>query len=686
MEYSLQNLNKNAQLNNLTINEIIDTLNLIGFEVDDIFTEKSPTNCFSDNIRVLIKIPSNREDLLNETFLLQDLSAVLLFQLYKTWEKIKPNYYFILKQKYYENYNYQSIDIESELSDLVIYSIPLKAENPSYSPIWVQNKLKNLGLPFQNNINDIVELVKFEWGQSFQSLNLGKSKNLVLKKLSESQRFKNSEDKEYELKEGTLVLTNEKNEILTFLGLMNINLSQTKNGEIYIQGLYYDIHENALQLNPLQSILSLRHLRNEFLENFKFAFQRLLTLFDVVYSMKCYPKMYSCAKRPTKLNPRRILKLEKQALKKTLNLDTFDSKIFKKAGLKIICRTPKELYFDIPNARNDLRREIDLIEEYSRFIGYKNFPEILPRKTFVYSNTKSQAINYLKQFFLNCSFSEIITSPIKSKEYQKKSSVLITNPLTSELSNLRTELLSELAQNFETNLRLTTQSISLFEIGRVFQKTEMGILEIDKFGGVFQVEKRKKGKIPNTEWFVAKGVIENFLKNFGYTEENLTIESIKGQSLMLHQTKSITIKFKNKIIGIFGELTPHFEKLKSAKFSIYLFEFDLRYFENWRMNSVISTYQEPSKYPVIIKDLSFTIEKATNFSFLKREIKKQSSFLKEIHFFDVYFEEKDLSSINLGVRLFFQSSSQTLKTEQVDIELQKISTFLIDTFSIQFKS
>ena len=37
MEYSLYYLNKQANLKNLKVNEIIDKLNLIGFEVDDIF-------------------------------------------------------------------------------------------------------------------------------------------------------------------------------------------------------------------------------------------------------------------------------------------------------------------------------------------------------------------------------------------------------------------------------------------------------------------------------------------------------------------------------------------------------------------------------------------------------------------------------------------------------------------------
>merc|ERR1712070_1043949 len=124
-----------------------------------------------------------------------------------------------------------------------------------------------------------------------------------------------------------------------------------------------------------------------------------------------------------------------------------------------------------------------------RFIGYKNFSEILPVNEFTYSKTKNESINYLKTFLLNYGFTEILTNPIKSTETQINSSIFISNPLTSELSNLRTELLSELTKHFEANLRLNAQSINLFEIGRIFQKTENGIIEIDKLGGVFQLER-----------------------------------------------------------------------------------------------------------------------------------------------------------------------------------------------------
>ena len=73
MEYSLYQLNKYAKLNDINLSDIVDRLNLIGFEVDDIFYERCTTDKFINNIRLLIEIPSNREDLLNEQLFLKEL-------------------------------------------------------------------------------------------------------------------------------------------------------------------------------------------------------------------------------------------------------------------------------------------------------------------------------------------------------------------------------------------------------------------------------------------------------------------------------------------------------------------------------------------------------------------------------------------------------------------------------------
>ena len=82
MEYSLHTLHRQTELPSLTLQELINKLNLTGFEVDDVFEEPLKVNPSVQNIRLLIKIPANREDLLHESLLVKELAILFLFQIF----------------------------------------------------------------------------------------------------------------------------------------------------------------------------------------------------------------------------------------------------------------------------------------------------------------------------------------------------------------------------------------------------------------------------------------------------------------------------------------------------------------------------------------------------------------------------------------------------------------------------
>ena len=51
--------------------------------------EQYKVNQFINDIRLLIKIPANREDLLTETLLLNELSTIFSLKKYEIWKNLK---------------------------------------------------------------------------------------------------------------------------------------------------------------------------------------------------------------------------------------------------------------------------------------------------------------------------------------------------------------------------------------------------------------------------------------------------------------------------------------------------------------------------------------------------------------------------------------------------------------------
>ena len=680
MEYSLHYLNKLANLQNITLTEIVERLNLIGFEVDDIYIEELEKNFFSKNIRFLLKIPANREDLLIEELFLKELVRLFTLENISKWKLLKPDYFFLLKKHYFSTKSYKSFEIKSSIKDILIYNIQLKINQKFVPPKWLQQKLINNGIECNQNINDLVNLVCFEWGQSLQlSTNTNLSSEFFVEKLKSDEIFSvnNFDKKEIILPKNSIVLKNNLNEIKSCLGYLSpILIDDTNEKILNIQALFYDIHVNSLNLSLLNTKLSSRYLRKTFLEFFRISIQRFLTLFELLTN-NSEIKINKCKtiSQEIKIEPIKILKLRKISLLNFLNVKNCDETIFEKSGLSIICKTKTEFYFEIPNTRKDLTREIDLIEEYSRFIGYKNFKEILPEKIGTKNFLQKNKYKFLKQYFINLGFNETLHSSIEENKKENKHSILLNNPLNNDFFLLRTELSRKIFQTFENNVRSGFLNNNFFEIGRIFKKINTNFIEEDRFVAIFEPLFGKNENLIAFDWYVNKGFFESLLNIFGHTE--ILFEETSNKNSLYHPKRSCLIKSDKRLLGIFGEINPIFS---SSKKTILLMELNLSEFQDSQLLSKINFSKEISKYPSITKDLSFLIEKNTNFIDLQNSLKNITKNLKQFYFFDIYFQNSISTKINMGIRFEFQSELETLTNIQIEKELEMIKNFLEEKF------
>ena len=698
MEYSLYTLNKKAKLNNLTSTELINTLNLIGFEVDGISTDSLKTNKFIEDKKLLIKIPANREDLLNETLLLEDFSLLFLFQIYKIWEQLKFDYEFLIREKYEKSSSIKTNLIIQKNIDCFAYKLNIKFPKQKNSPLWLKTKLANSNIASKNFLTDILNLVLLEFGSNF-GVCFSKAfsdNDLSVELLLKEEHFKTCDSETIFLPKGSIVLKDKLNNIHSVFSNLSIfiendtitknfnelNSNDFSNRIIPLTFIFNTSFEdkNIIENKNLKKVLPF--LRKSFSQNLQISFQRLLTLFEILGEAEIL-KIYKTDSKNLALVTNKELKLQKKLLTKILNLQEYDSKIFEKAGLNIISENEEYLYFAIPATRRDLQREIDLIEEYSRFVGYKNFTEILPVKSLNKNKKQFKNYEFVQNFFLNYGFTEVFTNSIQDKK-QQKNQIHITNPLNQEFHSLRTSILPELFKIFEINLKLGASNLNFFEIGRVFKRVNQKIVEQDKLSGIFHFKFHSNLSQSDYNWLVIKGFFEMFLSNFDYS--NLSFETLESKNLYFHPTRSIRIKHEDKILGTIGEINPKIGQLQASKLSIYIFDFNLNHFKSYRMKNEIKIAREYSKYPSIFKDLSFLIDKNENFSRLKDEIKKITKELKTLSFFNVYFDKSYRENqINVVVRLEFQSVNETLTNEIIESEIQNIKLGLKKLANVEFR-
>jgi phenylalanyl-tRNA synthetase beta chain len=628
---------------------------------------------------LLLKIPSNREDLLIESFLENELKTIFLFEFYSIWKKLKQNYVFVLKE-IYSKYKPLNLDyIKDDFNATLYYKIKIENYSELESPQWIKNKLENKGFLSQNLLSDLLSFTNFEYGSTINLVKKQTRNNLYLEKTNKIQFLTDINNNLIEIPKESLVVKSN-NQIISVLGYTTQQI--TKNTEEFeLEYIYYDIHKNILNLNSINTKLSLRYLRKSYIENYKKGFERLLSLIEILTPFKITSNITILKNKLINLEHLKILKLKKLKLKNILNINELDLNIFKDAGLEIICETPNELYFNLPNFRNDLEREIDLIEEYSRFIGYKNFAQIKPTKNLIYSKRKIKNISFIKQYFLTNNFFEVFTNSLIENSLNETNHIKLTNPLNKELAFLRNDLISNLIPIFENSLRSGFLQKRFFEIGRVFKNHKGKIIEQEKIGSIFQLDRTINFDL---DWFYAKGILENLLKNFGLND--YYFETFKSVQKKYHPTRTILIKAKNKVIGIFGELHPQIREKILTKNPVYLFEINLIHLNSFKLNSKIKIYNDSSKYPQITKDLSFIIKKETNLYLIKKFIKQTLPNLKEVSFFDLYFNRSEKKSVSVAINLQFQSKTNTLINETIEKELEALKIKLIKEFDIQFKT
>ncbi len=136
----------------------------------------------------------------------------------------------------------------------------------------------------------------------------------------------------------------------------------------------------------------------------------------------------------------------------------------------VVSPKPDRLAVQVPGGRPDLTREVDLIEEVARIVGYDRFPDTLRGQPLgvVPDAASEQQAARLRRTLTGFGLHEALTVPLGP--CLGDDCVAIQNPLSQEEAYLRPALLPGLARRVEHNWRMQQREVRLFEIGHVFRR------------------------------------------------------------------------------------------------------------------------------------------------------------------------------------------------------------------------
>ncbi|PKM93024.1 MAG: phenylalanine--tRNA ligase subunit beta [Elusimicrobia bacterium HGW-Elusimicrobia-4] len=559
------------------------------------------------------------------------------------------------------------------------------------SPKWIIDRLTNCGLRPINNVVDITNYILLEYGQPLHAFDIAQLKNkIIVRNAKKGEKILALDNNEYSLDDEMLVIADEDVPVAIagVIGGTSTSVTDaTKN--IFLEAAYFDpisIRKTSrkLAISTDSSYRFIRGIDAKNVSNIAMLAAEMIRKICGGEIVEGAVDIYPNPSEPIKieLDINRVNKI----LGAEISIDEIKNILSRLGFIYSLLPTPYSLSVTVPSHRNDVKDEIDLVEEIARIYGYNNIKtsdKISYRTNISAADKTEQIIDRIKDVAVSAGFFETVSYNFISKEdllklKLKESEWEIKNPVSMEEPFLTTSLIPQLIQNAIRNFNRGKNDIKFFEIGRVFLEKEQTFFS----GCVSGCETGWwKGKPSPIGFYFLKGFIETVFTEIGISDYRFE----KNAFEMFHKNQSVKIKISDKTVGHFGLLAPDIKNEMDLKTDLYVFEIVLDELADF--TDFGKKYVPVPKYPSVERDLA--VEVSQNFSAdeITGVIKKEGDdILSEIKLFDFY-EGVQIKEghKSLAFNMTFIRKDRTLKDEEVNTAIKKIISQLEKKFSAKIR-
>ncbi|MCX7778828.1 MAG: phenylalanine--tRNA ligase subunit beta [Patescibacteria group bacterium] len=545
------------------------------------------------------------------------------------------------------------------------------------SPLWLQNRLRNLGLRPINNIVDITNYILLEIGQPLHAFDYHKleSRTIIVRRAENNEKLLCLDGIERKLDPEVLVIADEKKPI-ALAGIMGGEESgiSEKTRTVVIESANFNpvvIRKGARNVG-LRTEASLRFEKGLPLVLAEEGIYRAIELIKKITGGKVVSKIYDLRSRETekRLKTKKIINLEMNKIS-----DLIGEKISKKQITQflnrlgfVIKKMDKSIQLVVPLYRSDVEYPEDVIEEISRLYGYQKIKlqPIGGKFTIVSEDPLLKLEKKLRNILIGLGFDEVYNysfygeSLINLLKLNPVDHLEITNPLNPEQRYLRISLLPKILENAIKNIP-NFENFRIFECGRTYKGHE------EKHCAGLVLEKNKR------MFYLIKGIVEMILEKIGFERDQICFQQDRDShyQYLNHLTR---ILVDQKLVGFFGQLNETIKNNLKITAEIGLFEINLESLKDLKISTKI--FKQISPYPPITRDLAFLVPKNIIFNDIFQTIKNFHPLIYLVEPFDVFESEKLGQGVrNIAFHLTFQSFEKTLKSDEVNkiiLDLVKI--------------
>lgn len=632
-----------------------------------------------------IDLTPNRGDCLSIAGIARDVGAIT-----KT-----PVSYPVVKELAQQHEDVVNVVVQ-EPSDCANYvgRVIRDIDGDAQTPFWMKEKLRRSGLRSLGPVVDVTNYVMLELGQPMHTFDLAKLTGDI------SVRYANAEESITLLNEDTVKLASDmliiadEAQVLAVAGIMGgqstaVSKSTTA---IFLESAWFApgvVAGRARKLG-LSTDSSHRFERGVDPKLQEQAIHRATELLiDIVGGQ---PGPLRVERSDEDLPVSKAVLLRSQRIERMLgvaiNFNEIDSIL---AGLGMRTeRVPDGWLVTPPSYRFDINIEVDLIEEIGRIYGYDNIPNQLAP---VYpcmlpdSDSKSEK-NRLANILVDRGYQEVINYSFVEPQLQalfapNLEPLALQNPLSLELSVMRTTQLIGLVKSLMFNRNRQQTRVRIFETGLNFVSTPDELTQERLISGLVSgpvAPEQPFLQSSAADFFDIKADVEALLQLTGNRDQ---FQFVSGTHQAMHPGQCAEIKMGGKLVGHVGRLHPQIESQLNLGSAVYVFELKL----DDLMDRAIPEFRECSKFPHNRRDIAVVVDKSIPAGNVVNRIQEMAGpSLQSVVVFDVYEGEgveNGKKSLALGLTL--SDSSRTLTDENIDKIINNVILDLAEMYQARLR-
>jgi len=553
------------------------------------------------------------------------------------------------------------------------------------SPGWLRQRLEAAGLRSINNLVDATNYVLLELGQPLHAFDAAKIRGgIVVRFANPGEELLALDGKDYGLGPDDLVIADHER-VLAIAGVMGGEGSgvAATTTDLLLEAAYFNpgfIRRTSRRLG-LISDSSFRFERGVDPEAVLLASARAIDLFLEVAGGKVDESIVVGGSMP---NLTGVVEMRPERCNMLLGMEIPDSaKLLSRLGLKQAGGNR----WEIPSFRQDLIREVDLIEEVCRMAGIQRIPA-RPYGSATRSSAADRVhdeLMELRQRFAGLGLFEARTLTLVDEGSldfllePRTDALTLRNPLVEDQKILRPSLVPGLVRAAERNFNRGLSSVAIFEIGRVFGVA--GSEESMCLSILLSGERQSKSWNQDAaafDLFDLKGMLKTALrKEFALTRVQPTIFA----PLVCN-----VVDAEGRLMGKIGQVRPGLAKEIGARGPVLVAELTLRAGEAAKG----FRYKPLDRFPTVTRDVAFLANRELKYqAVLDAFASAGEPLLTDIHLFDLFIdpsgEKVPLHKKSMACSLTYRASDRTLTQEEANAAHGRLKSQLVERLGVTLR-